>query len=511
MLKIQSQNISGKPDILFIMCDQLRADTLAFMGDPVVQTPNFDRLYKRGLAFTKAYSSCPVCVPARYTIRTGCEPYTMGWFGNGRYKVAQEMPEKMEDRCGSYLARTMNDLGYRTFGVGKFHTHPWNEDVGYEVQLHSEELWGTEQRKKDAYAAFIAQEHPEFNYIEQLHGERTEMYYMPQTSPLPKELTVEAWAADRAVEQLMMDDSRPVFGFISFVGPHPPCAPPIPYNRMYDPDIVSNPVRGDMEVDAMDEQISFMNHAIWAEDVNDSQARVLKSRYYGEISYIDNCLGKILDAVEARGNSDNTLICFFSDHGDHLGDHSAWQKETFFDVSCKIPFLVSWPAKLSATGQMMDELACLTDLFGIATSAAGSPEIRDGADVLGMLLGHSEPREYVFGFYEIPGTRYFKAMVRSKDWKYIYMANGGREQLFNLTEDPRELTQMIDKKSDVAALLRDVLIEELTKHPGLNPALKDGSLVQFEFEARPLRRIRQFDTSRGVQNFTITNRKNKGE
>ena len=89
----------------------------------------------------------------------------------------------------------------------------------------------------------------------------------------------------------------------------------------------------------MDEQIPWMNHLIWAEDINDPHARVLKARYYGEISYIDDCLGRILDAVEARGDADNTLICFFADHGDHLGDHSAWQKESFFEASCHVPFL----------------------------------------------------------------------------------------------------------------------------------------------------------------------------
>lgn len=95
-------------------------------------------------------------------------------------------------------------------------------------------------------------------------------------------------------------DPRPWFGFVSFVGPHPPCAPPVPYNRMYNPDIISNPVKGDLETDQMDEQIRFMNYAIWADEINDFGARSVKARYYGEISYIDHCLGRILDAVDRR-------------------------------------------------------------------------------------------------------------------------------------------------------------------------------------------------------------------
>ena len=98
-------------------------------------------------------------------------------------------------------------------------------------------------------------------------GERTEMYYMPQVSPLPKELTVERWAADRAVEQIKVNDAKPFFGFVSFIGPHPPFAPPIPFNRMYDPDRMPNPIRGDLKIDHMDEQIhKALNKAIWAED-----------------------------------------------------------------------------------------------------------------------------------------------------------------------------------------------------------------------------------------------------
>ena len=89
-------------------------------------------------------------------------------------------------------------------------------------------------------------------------------------------------------------------------------------------------------MDHADEQIPWMNYLIWADDINDMQARALKARYYGEISFIDQCLGRILDSVESRTDAENTLICFFSDHGDHLGDHHAWQKERFFEASCHV-------------------------------------------------------------------------------------------------------------------------------------------------------------------------------
>ena len=363
-----------KPNILFVMTDQQRFDTIAALGNSHIATPNMDRLVRRGVAFTNAYSTCPVCLPARYTIRSGSSPVTTGTFKN----LDTEDPSitvhaDIEQRVGPYLGEAMKQRGYRTFGIGKFHTAPWDAPLGYDVHLHSEELYlSKDQRERDAYAAFIAKEHPEYDFVEALMGERTEMYYVPQMSPLPAHLNVEAWAADRAVEQINAADNSPYFGFVSFVGPHPPLAPPLPYNRMYDPDRMPNPISGDIALDHMDEQIPAMNHAIWADDINDSWARMCKARYYGEITFIDQCLGRILDAVESGPDPDNTMICFFSDHGEHLGDHHAWQKESFFEASTRIPFLLSWPGQLRA-GATDNSLVALEDLFGIATSAAGSP------------------------------------------------------------------------------------------------------------------------------------------
>ncbi len=489
-----------RPNVLFVMTDQQRFDTIAALGNADIHTPNLDRLVRRGVAFRRAYSTCPVCVPARYTYRTGCEPPTTRAFGNSMSAPAAGQAEDMEGRCGPYLARTMGRLGYRTFGIGKFHTRPVHEDVGYELHLHAEELYGSwESRRKDDYAAFVAREHPEYDFVENLMGERTEMYYMPQMSPLPAHAGVEAWAADRACEQIAAGDGRAFFGMVSFIGPHPPFAPPIPFNRMYDPDRMPNPVRGSIEIDHMDEQIPWMNRIIWADGISDARARVLKARYYGEISYIDHCLGRILDAVDARPDADNTLICFFSDHGDHLGDHHAWQKESFFEASCHVPFLLSWPDRVPADARR-DELVCLTDLFGIATTAAGQPDLREGTDVLGMLSGNAPARDRVIGIYDQPGTPQLKVMVRTGDWKYIWIANGGREQLFNVTEDPDELHELTGRHPDVTARLRQVAVEALDT-PAASAGLDGASLKAFPFAARPTRRIFQMDTSRNVTGF----------
>jgi choline-sulfatase len=491
---------ANRPDILFIMTDQQRFDTIAALGNSHIYTPNLDRLVRRGISFSNAYATCPVCVAARYTTRTGCEAATTRVFSNAKGTAVAGQPAEMEARCGAYLGRTMSRLGYRTFAIGKFHTQPWNEDVGYETVWRSEENYRPLTREGDDYAMWLAREHPEFDFLEQPMGERTEMYYLPQRSPLPGELGSEWWASDRAIDEIAKsDDPRPFFGFVSFVGPHPPLAPPIPFNRMYNPDRMPEPVLGDVEQDHMDEEIPFMRYAVWADAINPELTKIVKARYYGEITYLDHCLGRILDAIETRSNPENVVICFFSDHGDLLGDHHGWQKQNFFEAACRFPLLLSWPATLPAN-TIRHELISLADLFGIATGAAGACELREGIDVLKTLAGECAPREHLVGMVEVPGSHDFKVMVVTGEWKYIFMANGGREQLFNLKRDPNELSNPISSSAQIRKDLYALAVKAC-RVPGARDALDGDNLRAFPFRKRKPTRIYQFDRSRGVMGF----------
>ncbi len=489
----------SRPNILFVMTDQQRFDTVSALGNPHIYTPNLDRLVRRGVTFSNAYSTCPVCIAARHTIRTGREPGTTLFFRNNPGRDIVELMAGVEERCGEFLARTLRRGGYRTFGIGKFHTWPRDMDLGYDVHLHSEEQYGSPIRRQlDDYAAWLKRNYPAYD-CENLMGERTEMYYIPQRSPMPAEATVERWAADRAVEQISAQDRGPWFGMVSFIGPHPPFAPPVPFNRLYDPDRMPSPVKGDIEADHLDASIPLVNWQAWAEDINDPLARILKARYYGEISYIDDCLGRVLDCIEARSDADNTLICFFADHGENLGDHHAWQKSNFFEESCRVPFLLSWPDVLPRDARR-DELVCLTDLFGIATSAAGQAELRDGIDVLGILRGDAAPRSEVIGMFGSPGTPDFKVMVRTAGWKYIYLANGDREQLFDLDRDPAEHVNLASEHRDKCSELHK-LGAEACRVPGSAAAIDGGRIRAFEFQQFKRHRDYQFDRSMGVTGF----------
>jgi len=268
---------------------------------------------------------------------------------------------------------------------------------------------------------------------------------------------------------------------------------------MYDPDRMPGLVLGSEEGDHLDEEIPFMRYAIWADAINPALARIVKARYYGEISYLDHCVGRILDAIEARSNAENVLICFFSDHGDLLGDHHGWQKQNFFEAACRVPLLLSWPAVLSK-GTARTELISLADLFGIATEAAGEGHMREGMNVLKVLQGKCASREYLIGMVEPPGSHDFKLMVMTDEWKYIFMANGGREQLFDLRRDLNELSNCVASASKVRNELHALGVQAC-RVPGAVDALNGDKLRTFPFRERPRTRIYQFDHSRGVVAF----------
>ena len=481
------------PNILFVMTDQQRFDTIAALGHPHVRTPNLDRLVRRGVACTNAYSTCPVCVPARYSIMTGCEPSKTSWLSNWA------PGDRVNERCGPYLAQTLAARGYRTWGLGKFHTEPRHEPLGFQVHEYSEELWPTEEEfLRDDYVRWFRARAPELAHIEQVHGERSDMYYIPQVRPMSAAHSVESWLTGRAIEEIGRPDARPYFGFVSFVTPHPPIAPPVPFNRMFDPDTMPDPILGDPAIDTADDYLAWMNHAVWAENIPPPQARQLRARYFASIAFIDECIGRILDVVEARPDAGNTLICFYSDHGDHMGDHRAWQKEGFFEAACRIPLLVSWPGHLPAGGRHAG-LAALTDLFGLATSASGAPELRDGHDLLGTLRDGTPAREFLVGMFGTPGTRQFKCMVRGGDWKYIWLANGGRELLFHLREDPVETRNRAADSGTPLSALRAEAVRVLAAREFTRPAVDAGKLKALSFESFPRVRIKQF--ARGVTDY----------
>ena len=458
------------PNVLFVMTDQQRFDTVAALGHPHVHTPNLDRLVDRGVACTNAYPSAPVCIPARYGIRTGREPPSTGYWGNDKSPATH-----LEETTGAFLARAMRERGYRTFGVGKFHAHPGGIDLGYDERLTG-----------DDYVADTGVD-PALDV-----GRTGAMNMQAQTSPLSTDDRRMRWIADRAVERIERPDDDPFFGLVSFEKPHPGWNPSPPFDELYDPDALPDPIRENRAVDHADEKMPAQNYHFWKsrrDDTDPETIRTVRSHYYGLVTQLDREIGRVLDAIEAREDAENTLICFYSDHGELLGDHHGWGKTAFFEQSARVPFLVSWPAEL-AGGERFDGLASLTDLFGVATRAAGDPDFRDGADLLGAIRGETSPRERLFAYHETPRkTDAFAIppnvtmMVREGSWKYVYAALGGRDLLFDLDADPRETVDRSDDAPDVTSRLRRAAVDRL-RRGGAHQYLEGDDFVEY-----PYRRI----------------------
>ena len=203
--------------IVVIFTDQQRADTIGAMGNAAIQTPHLDALAADSVVFERCYTPSPVCVPARLSMFSGLYPARTGCNNNNAQAAYQGE--------GVYAAITR--AGYQSCGVGKMHhlLDPYGS-MGFGRRITQEEL----SDPRDDYTKFILEHHPRvFDY----HGMRSEMYYVPQISPLPPEDHPTQWVGDRSIEYIRQcDPSRPIFLMTSFIHPHPPYCPPAPWNKL---------------------------------------------------------------------------------------------------------------------------------------------------------------------------------------------------------------------------------------------------------------------------------------
>jgi arylsulfatase len=210
-----------RPNILLIMTDQQRWDTIAALGNPIIRTPALDSLVGGGTTFTNAYTPSPVCVSARCALLTGMAPHRTGCTDN--MPMSQHLPSLMD---------RLQEAGYQTHGVGKMHFTPdSNELWGFESRDISEEISALDTETDD-FRHYLGENG--YGYVDEPHGVRSEMYYIPQPSQLPAHLHNTAWVADRSVDFLARrDPERPFFLWTSFIKPHPPFESPTPWNKLY--------------------------------------------------------------------------------------------------------------------------------------------------------------------------------------------------------------------------------------------------------------------------------------
>jgi len=405
---------SERPNILLIMTDQQRFDSIGALGNPVIQTPALDRLVREGVSFTSAYCASPVCIASRCSLVLGQYPHETGCVAN------TPMPQ---DRTS--LMELLHRSGYQTHGIGKMHFCPdlWKL-WGFDARDTSEEGYAD-----DDYTRFLAENG--YAHIAAPHGVRSEYYYLPQPSQLPMPMHHTQWVGDRACEFLRRRDScRPFFLWVSFIKPHPPFENPEPWMRLHRPVEMPPPFLPPGYEHLLNYWNRVQNRYKYRDQGTDlNLLRTTRAAYYAAISFIDCNVGRVLDLLEQEGELDNTLILYTSDHGELLGDYGSYGKRSFLDVAAKVPLLVRYPAAFEA-GCRCDQPVSLVDVGPTFLSAAGlarRPE-HSGVSLAETAAGEAEP-DFVIG--QLSEEEKGLYMLVTTDFKYVSSAADRAEWLFH--------------------------------------------------------------------------------
>ncbi len=424
-----------RPNILMIFTDQMRWDTLHSYGNTAIHTPNLDRLAQEGVVFDTAITPCPLCMPARAALMTGKTSSDLGCMKNS-------YPKWVDNR--QTIAALLSKNGYHTQAIGKMHFSdiPYEESYGMDHMILSEETRGvrTAKRPEDV----VLDDYDQFLHARHLWGwdKPTEIGYneiKPLVNPLPKELHVTQWCGDQSVQWLKEDrpKDKPFFLFTSFVKPHVPFDCPEHLLSLYDQNTLEDPWVS--EEDGCAQNPYFASYREAKEfDLYSKEAKAkAKAYYYANITFIDEQVGRILDALEEEGLRQSTLVVFSSDHGELLGDHDLWYKCFGFEGSLRVPLLLCWP-KVLAENTRYDGLATLLDLYPTILHAAGiecQKYTGPGKDLC-ALIAKEDSHEAVYS--EVMENPFTMFHVRTKRYKYLFYQNGGFEQLFDLQRDPQE-------------------------------------------------------------------------
>lgn len=462
-----------KPHVILIMTDQHRGDALGCMGNPAVKSPHLDALAQEGTLFVKGYSASPSSTPARAGLLTGMSPWHHGMLGYGRMagKYTYEMPQMLRN------------LGYYTFGIGKMHWFPQKALHGFHATLVDE---SGRVESKD----FVSDYREWF----QLHapGENPDLTGIGWNDhgagiyKLPEELHPTAWTGQTACELIRnYDCEKPLFLKVSFARPHSPYDPPQRYLDLYEDVEIPEPFIGDW----CGKYAARLDPEKAASDApfgNFGKEYAIRSRrhYYANITFIDDQIGQIITALKEKGMYDNAVICFTADHGDMLGDHHHWRKTYPYEGSVHIPYIVKWPAGMPQTlpaGTKIEQPVELRDFLPTFIELAGGavPPDMDGQSLLKLVQGKEEEwrpyldMEHATCYSE---ENYWCALTDGKI-KYVWNFHTGKEELFDLQQDPKELRECSKDPVYTERLteMRQAMVGHLAERG--ETFVKDGKLI----------------------------------
>jgi arylsulfatase A-like enzyme len=474
-------------NILFIMFDQLRWDYLSCYGHPWLHTPNMDALAAKGVRFTRAYCQSPVCGASRMSFYTGRYVHSHGAAWNG-------FPLKVgEPTLGDHLRA----IGMACWLVGKTHMKADAEGmarlglapdsiVGARVAECGFDVWERDdglrpegpdglydERGALAYNAYLREKgyesanpwHDFANSARDESGAIASGWFMKNAArpaAIAEEDSETPYLTGRAMEFIASRGEAPWLCHLSYIKPHWPYIAPAPYHAMYGANQVLPPVRSQRELDAPHPvYAAFMNNAIGRAFAREEVRQAVIPAYMGLVKQCDDQMGRLLRWLEETGRMDDTMIVVTSDHGDYLGDHWLGEKDLFHEPSVKVPLIVYDPSIDADPGRgtVCDELVETIDLAATFIDAAGGEvpgHIVEGRSLVPFLRGARPQawRDVVISEYDYSMTKMCADlgvepkdavlfMVADQRWKLVH-AEGFRPMLFDLQDDPQELTDLGD-------------------------------------------------------------------
>ncbi len=511
-----------RPNVIFICTDQQRSDSLGCYGNPIARTPNIDSIAASGVKFTRHITPMQICSPSRGTMITGLYPRNHQLIMNG-----MALPESVPTLPG-----ILSGAGYRTHGVGKQHLQPilapdehkmpdsrafWNSEessnwngpfYGYQTL---DLLLGESDTANVAghYAQWLKQNYPEsFNLLDPSSAESQPPADLDEIwrSAIPAEHHYNSWITDQAVNFLQgnQGENNPYFLFVSYPDPHHPFDPPAEYADRYDPDEMPLPQVASDELSKMPSYYGELypkgqgfRELYWAgrmdmeagsmittEDISDKSMGTAIAYTYGMIEMIDDGVGKILAALEQRGDADNTIIVFTSDHGELLGDHGLLHKgPPPYRQLTEVSLLIKGPE--IPEGQTINNLTnhidltpTILDLTNVEPVSADNGKVNfDGLSLKPLLRGFSEElRNTNFGEYH-PSAKpeLYNQTVSTSDWRLtLYPEKPEWGELFNLNHDPCERLNLFHdgEHNPIITELSEVLARDFPPQPSVdNPWL----------------------------------------
>lgn len=435
-----------KPNVLLIVTDHWSARLLGCAGHPVIRTPTLNQIAANGVRFTNAYSEHPVCIPARRTLMTGTSAEA---HGDRTFQAKLEMPAHL-----TTMAQAFRNAGYQAYGVGKTHTYPQRDRLGFDdIQLDDEGR--THHGVTDDYEIFLGDK----GYVGRQFGHGiSNNGYQATSWHLPEEVHATNWATDTLCRVIRRrDPKRPAFWYLGYRHPHPPLVPPERFLRFYDGVELDEPIRGEW-CEAEDQPL--MLQAIQARyRLSREEGLWARRHFYALCTQIDQQIGALIGTIREEGQLDNTIVLFTSDHGDSFGDHGIWAKQNFYESSAAIPMILMGVRDCPrvGTGRTDDRLVCLADIMPTLLDLAGAntPEAVTGCSMVG------DRRKVLYG--EFGEGELSCRMVHDGQHKLIYYPAGNRFQLFDLHNDPRELKDVAGDPAYGNALghLKGVLMSRL--------------------------------------------------